>query len=83
MKAWDKLKGAFKPKTGKAKTIRMARDFCAFQIVCCIVAVYCSLNSYWTISALAILTELFEWRFFSLSLRLRRYEEKGETQNKG
>lgn len=80
MKAWDKVKEVFKPKTGKAKTIRMARNFCAFELTCCVIAVYCSLNSYWTYTALAILAELFEWRFFSLSLRLRRYEEK--TENK-
>lgn len=80
MKATEKLKEAFKPKTGKAKTFRMARDFCVLQVVCCIIAVYCSFNSLWTYSALAVLVELFEWRFFSLSLRLRRYEEKDEAK---
>lgn len=80
MNVKERFRNAFKPKTGKAKTMRIARDFCVLEAVCCILAVYFSIKGLWTYTALAILTEFFEWRFFSLSLRLRRYEEKDEQK---
>jgi hypothetical protein len=81
MNVKEKVKDAFKPKTGKAKTMRMARDFCVLEVLCCILAVYFSVKGAWTYTALAIIAEFFEWRFFSLSLRLRRYEERDEQKS--
>ena len=78
MKVREGFAKAFSPRKGRAKTVSMARDFCVLQAVCCIAAVVFASRLYWTYAMLAVLVQLFEWRFFSLSLRLRRYEEKGE-----
>lgn len=74
----ESLADAFKPKKGWAKTFRLVRNFCITQVMCLVIAIVCSFGKYYTYAVLAILAEIFEWRFFSLSLRLRKYEEKDE-----
>ena len=69
-----------KTRIGKNKTFRMARDFCALQVVLMGICIYCVFNRLVEIAMLCILVEFLEWRFFSLSMRLRRGEEEREER---
>jgi len=75
-----KLKEALRPATGKKKTFRMARDFCAFQVFLAALSIWSIANRWITVCAMCILAEFMEARIFMLSLRLRRTEEPAEEK---
>lgn len=78
----EAISSVFAPPTPKEKTTRMARNFCITQILFLAVCIYAAVLRYVTVCALCILAEYFEWRFFSLSIRLRRYDEEIEEKEK-
>lgn len=70
----------FRPRSPKEKTMRKAVDFCVMQIVLVVLCAIGIKMRWTTLQMLCILAEIFEWRFFSISLRLRRYEEETEER---
>lgn len=67
-----------KTRIGKNKTFRMARDFCALQAVLAGVSIYCIFSRFLELAMFCFIVQFLEWRFFSLSMRLRRGEEDRE-----
>lgn len=70
----------FRPRSPKERTVRKAVDFCVVQVALLIFCIFGMTQRWTTLQMLCILAELFEWRFFSLSIRLRRYEEETEEK---